>query len=186
MNNVTTVGIDLAKNVFSLHAVDGRGVVVLRKTVSRARLASFVAQLPASVIGLEACSGAHEWARRFAKHGHTVKLMAPKFVAPYRKSGKNDGNDAEAICEAVTRPTMRFVPVKSPEQQAALSMHRARDLLVKQRMQLVNMIHGLLADFGIEIAHGLRHALELAARLSAGDSAEVPLPRDPMLAGVRI
>jgi transposase len=107
MSNVTTCGIDLAKNVFSLHAVDGRGVVVLRKTATRARLMPLVAQLPACVIGLESCSGAHEWALRFAQHGHTVKLMAPKFVAPYRKSGKNDGNDAEAICEAVSRPSSR-------------------------------------------------------------------------------
>jgi transposase len=104
VSNVTTCGIDLAKNVFSLHAVDGCGVVVLRKTVNRARQMPLIAQLPACVIGLEACSGAHEWARRFAQQGHTVKLMAPKFVTPYRKSGKNDGNDAEAICEAVSRP----------------------------------------------------------------------------------
>ena len=138
MSNVTTCGIDLAKNVFSLHAVDGHGVVVLRKTVPRARLAAVVAQLPACVIGLEACSGAHEWARRFALHGHTVKLMAPKFVAPYRKSGKNDGNDAEAICEAVTRPTMRFVPVKTVDQQALLTLHRVRQGFVVERTAVVN------------------------------------------------
>jgi transposase len=103
MGNVTTVGIDLAKNVFSLHGVDASGAVVLRKTVSRARLLEVVAQQPACLIGLEACSGAHEWARRFQSLGHAVKLMAPRFVAPYRKNGKNDGNDAEAICEAVSR-----------------------------------------------------------------------------------
>jgi hypothetical protein len=107
MGNVTTVGIDLAKNVFSLHGVDTDGAVVLRKTVSRARLLELVAQQPACLIGLEACSGAHEWARRFQALGHTVKLMAPRFVAPYRKNGKNDGNDAEAICEAVSRPSAR-------------------------------------------------------------------------------
>lgn len=116
MDNVTTVGIDLAKNVFSVHGVDAHGAVVLRRTVSRAKLVQVVAQLPACLIGLEACSGAHEWARQFQRFGHTVKLMAPKFVAPYRKSGKNDGNDAEAICEAVGRPSMRFVPIKSLEQ----------------------------------------------------------------------
>jgi transposase len=149
MSNVTTCGIDLAKNVFSLHAVDGRGVVVLRKTVTRARLAAVVAQLPACVIGLEACSGAHEWARRFALHGHTVELMAPKFVAPYRKSGKNDGNDAEAICEAVSRPSMRFVPVKSVEQQAMLTLHRVRLGFVEERTATINRIRGLLAEFGV-------------------------------------
>jgi transposase len=135
VSNVTTCGIDLAKNVFSLHAVDGHGVVVLRKTVTRARLVAVVAQLPACVIGLEACSGAHEWARRFAQHGHTVKLMAPKFVAPYRKSGKNDSNDAEAICEAVSRPSMRFVPVRSVEQQAMLTLHRVRLALSRSAPQ---------------------------------------------------
>ena len=149
MSNVTTCGIDLAKNVFSIHAVDGHGVVVLRKTVVRARLAALVAQLPACVIGLEACSGAHEWARRFALHGHTVKLMAPKFVAPYRRSGKNDSNDAEAICEAVGRPSMRFVPVKSLEQQAMLTLHRVRLGFVEERTANINRIRGLLAEFGV-------------------------------------
>jgi transposase len=152
VSNVTTCGIDLAKNVFSLHAVDGCGVVVLRKTVPRARLAAVVAQLPPCVIGLEACSGAHEWARRFAQHGHTVKLMAPKFVAPYRKSGKNDCNDAEAICEAVSRPSMRFVPVKSVEQQAVLTLHRVRLGFVEERTATINRIRGLLAEFGVVLA----------------------------------
>ena len=133
MGNVTTVGIDLAKNVFSLHGVDARGVVVLRKTVSRARLMEVVAQQPACLIGLEACSGAHEWARRFQELGHTVKLMAPRFVAPYRKNGKNDGNDAEAICEAVSRPSMRFVPIKTLEQQAVLCLHRVRQGFIEER-----------------------------------------------------
>jgi transposase len=139
----------LAKNVFSIHAVDGHGVVVLRKMVVRARLAALVAQLPTCVIGLEACSGAHEWARRFALHGHTVKLMAPKFVAPYRKSGKNDSNDAEAICEAVGWPSMRFVPVKSVEQKAMLKLHRVRLGFVEERTATINRIRGLLAEFGV-------------------------------------
>jgi transposase len=107
MDNVTTVGIDLAKNVFSVHGVDAHGAVVLRRIVTRGKLVAVVAQLPACLIGLEACSGAHEWARQFQRFGHAVKLMAPKFVAPYRKSGKNDGNDAEAICEAGNRATSR-------------------------------------------------------------------------------
>lgn len=126
MDKVTTVGIDLAKRVFSLHGVDGSGRVVLRKTVHREQLMETVTKLPVCLIGMEACSGAHEWARRFQALGHTVRLMAPKFVSPYRKGGKNDGNDAEAICEAVMRPTMRFVPVKSAEQQAVLALHRVR------------------------------------------------------------
>ena len=149
MRNVTTVGIDLAKNVFSLHGVDEIGTVVLRKTVSRARLLEVVAQLPACVIGLEACSGAHEWARRFARMGHMVKLMAPKFMAPYRRSGKNDGNDAEAICEAVSRPSMRFVPIKSVEQQAMLTLPRVRLGFVEERTATINRIRGLLAEFGV-------------------------------------
>jgi len=134
--------------VFSLHGVDGCGVVVLRKSVSRAKLAGVVAQLPPCLIGMEACSGAHEWARRFAVFGHTVKLMAGKFVAPYRKSGKNDGNDAEAICEAVSRPNMRFVPVKSREQQAQLCVHRVREGFVQERTATLNRLRGLLAEFG--------------------------------------
>ena len=146
MGNVTTVGIDLAKNVFSLHGVDANGVVVLRKTVSRARLMELVAQQPACLIGLEACSGAHEWARRFQALGHTVKLMAPRFVAPNRKNGKNDGNDAEAICEAVSRPSMRFVPVKTLEQQAVLCLHRVRQGFIEERTATINRLRGLLAD----------------------------------------
>ncbi len=126
MEKITTVGIDLAKSVFSLYGVDGAGRVVLKRTVRRDQLVEVLAGLPPCLVGMEACSGAHEWGRRFQGLGHTVRLMAPKFVIPYRKSGKNDGNDAEAICEAVTRPNMRFVPVKSIEQQALLTLHRVR------------------------------------------------------------
>ena len=149
MDNVTTVGIDLAKNVFSLHGVDERGRVLLRRTVSRTKLSALVAQLSPCVIGMEACSGAHEWARRFSVFGHTVRLMAPKFVAPYRKNGKNDGNDAEAICEAVSRPTMRFVPIKTREQQAVLTLHRVRQGFIEERTATINRIRGLLAEFGV-------------------------------------
>ena len=113
MEKITTVGIDLAKSVFSLHGLNGAGHVLRRRSVRRDQLLEVVAGLSPCLIGMEACSGAHQWGRRFQEHGHTARLMAPKFVAPYRKSGKNDGNDAEAICEAVTRPNMRFVPVKS-------------------------------------------------------------------------
>ena len=148
MDNVTTVGIDLAKNVFSLHGVDQQGRVVLHKSVSRTKLATVVAQLAPCLIGLEACSGAHDWARRFSAFGHTVRLMAPKFVAPYRKGGKNDGNDAEAICEAVSRPSMLFVPIKSLEQQALLTVHRVRQGFIEERTATINRIRGLLAEFG--------------------------------------
>jgi len=149
MDKVTTVGIDLAKNTFSVHGVDAAGNVLLRKNVSRARLTALIAQLAPCVIGLEACSGAHEWARRFQVFGHTVKIMAPKFVVPYRRSGKNDGNDAEAICEAVQRPSMRFVPVKSVEQQSILSMHRVRQGFIEERTATINRIRGLMSEFGV-------------------------------------
>jgi transposase len=152
MEKVTTVGIDLAKNVFSLHGVDAAGKAVLRRTVRRERLVETVASLSPCLIGMEACSGAHEWGRRFQQHGHTVKLMAPKFVAPYRKSEKNDGNDAEAVCEAVSRPNMRFVPVKSTEQQALLAVHRVRQGFVVERTALINRLRGLMSEFGVVLA----------------------------------
>jgi transposase len=148
MNLVSTLGIDLAKSTFSLHGVNSNGEVVLRRTLSRAKLSELVAQLQPCLIGMEACSGAHEWARRFVASGHTVKLMAAKFVMPYRKSGKNDGNDAEAICEAVARPNMRFVPVKSLEQQSDLTLHRVRQGFVDERTATLNRLRGLLAEFG--------------------------------------
>lgn len=149
MDKVTTVGIDLAKRVFALHGVDSSGRVVLRKTVRREQFVETVAKLPPSLIGMEACSGSHEWARRFQGLGHTVRLMAPVFVAPYRKSGKNDGNDAEAICEAVSRPNMRFVPVKSAEQQALLALHRVRQGFIEERTATINRLRAVLTEFGV-------------------------------------
>jgi len=150
------VGIDLAKNVFAIHGVDEHGKAVLvRPSVQRARLHQLVAALPPCSIGMEACSGAHHWARLFMQHGHTVRLMAPKFVAPYRMSGrrgKNDAADAQAICEAVQRPNMRFVPVKSQDEQARLCIHRVRQGLVEQRTATINRIRGLLSEFGIVLA----------------------------------
>jgi transposase len=154
MNAVSTLGIDLAKNTFSVHGVDAEGVVTVRRTISRAKLGELVARLPPCLIGMEACSGAHEWARRFSATGHTVKLMAPKFVTPYRKSGKNDGNDAEAICEAVGRPNMRFVPIKSVQQQCDLSLHRVRQGFVEERTATLNRIRGLIAEFGYVVPLG--------------------------------
>lgn len=150
---IVTLGIDLAKNVFALHGVDQAGKAVLVKPkVARAKLVETVAQLPPCLIGMEACTGAHHWARVFRRFGHTVKLMAPKFVAPYRlsgKRGKNDAADAAAICEAVTRPHMRFVPVKDVEQQAMLCLHRTRQGFIEERTALYNRLRGLIAEFGI-------------------------------------
>src|SRR3954447_13198419 len=171
---ISTIGLDLAKSVFQVHAIDEGGEVVVRKALRRGQVLPFFAKLPPCLVGMEACGTSHHWAREILKLGHEVQLMPPAYVKPYVKRGKTDANDAEAICEAVTRPTMRFVPVKSPEQQAALTLHRTRDLLVKQRTQLVNMIRGVLAEFGIEMARGLHHALALAKRLTEGDAAEVP------------
>lgn len=150
---IVTVGIDLAKNVFAVHGVDEVGKTMLvRPEVSRGKLLELIAHLPPCLIGMEACSGAHHWAREFSKFGHTVRLIAPQFVTPYRmsgKRGKNDAADAAAICEAVTRPTMRFVPIKSIEQQSQLFVHRARQGYVQQRTALINRIRGLLSELGI-------------------------------------
>jgi transposase len=150
---IVTVGIDLAKNVFAVHGVDECGKPALvRPEVPRGKLLELVAKLPPCLVGMEACSGAHHWAREFEKYGHTVRLMAPKFVAPYRmsgKRGKNDAADAAAICEAVTRPSMRFVPLKNLEQQSRLFVHRARQGYVQQRTALINRIRGLLSELGI-------------------------------------
>lgn len=157
--NVTTIGIDLAKNVFQVHGVDAGGGVVVRKALRRAQVLPFFAKLLPCLVGMEACGTSHHWARELVALGHTVKMMPPTYVKAYVKRGKTDAADAEAICEAVTRPTMRFVAIKSREQQAALSMHRARNLLVKQRTQSVNMMRGLLAEFGINIPEGLERAL---------------------------
>jgi transposase len=140
---ITTIGLDLAKSVFQVHGVDAAGQVVVRKSLRRSQMLPFFAKLPPCLVGIEACGTSHYWARELIKLGHEVRLMPPAYVKPYVKRGKTDAADHEAVCEAVTRPTMRFVPVKSPEQQAALSMHRTRDLLVKQHTQLINMIRDL-------------------------------------------
>lgn len=152
---ITTVGIDLAKNVFQAHGVDERGRPVLRKQLKRREVVSFFANLEPCLVGMEACGGAHHWARKLSGLGHTVKLMAPQFVKPYVKTNKNDRVDAEAICEAVGRPSMRFVPVKSAEAQAVLAVHRARQGLVKARTAQANQIRGLLAEFGMVVRQGL-------------------------------
>ena len=149
MQAVAYVGIDLSKSVFQLHGVDRHGHAVLRRRLRRGELAAFMARLPGCVVGLEACGGAHYWARVFGRQGHTVRLIAPQFVKPYVKGNKNDLNDAEAICEAVSRPHMRFVPSKSIEQQDVQALHRVRSRLIGARTALVNQIRGLLAEYGI-------------------------------------
>ena len=175
MEKITTIGLDIAKSVFQVHGVDAGGEVIVRKRLSRARVIPFFAKLPRCLVGIEACSTSHHWARELIALGHDVRLMPAQYVKPYVKRGKNDAVDAEAICEGVTRPTMRFVVMKSAEQQAALSLHRTRNLLVKQRTQLVNMIRGLLAEFGIDIPQGLERALRLARQIAAKEATpEVP------------
>jgi transposase len=149
---LTVIGIDLAKNVFQLHGVDGKGRAILTKRVRRPQLLPLVAQLPPTMIGIEACAGAFYWARQFQRQGHTVRIISPQFVKPFRRGNKNDGNDAEAICEAVQRPKMRFVPLKSIEQQDVQSLHRARQRLVNHRTALLCQIRGILLDRGIVFA----------------------------------
>ena len=171
---ILTVGIDLAKNVFAVHGVNEAGKPeLLRPSVPRAKLHALVAALPPCTIGMEACSGAHHWARLFAADGHTVKLMAPKLVAPYRmsgKRGKNDGADAAATCEAVQRPNMRFVPIKTEEQQSRLMVHRARQGFIVTRTATINRIRGLLSEFGIV----LPQKAEIVRREAAAHLEDLP------------
>jgi transposase len=153
--HLSVVGIDLAKRVFHVAGMDERGKIVLRKRLTREALLPFVAQLSPVLIGMEACGGAHYWARRFREHGHTVKLIAPQFVKPSVKANKNDPADAEAICEAVTRPTMRFVPIKEVEQRDLQALHRARERVIKARTALVNEIRGLWGEYGMVLPHSV-------------------------------
>ncbi|AHG20713.1 transposase [Chania multitudinisentens RB-25] len=152
---ITTVGIDLAKNVFQFHGINEHGKAILKKQYRRDQIAPFFINLPPCLIGMEACASAHHWARKLQAMGHTVRLMAPQFVKPYVKSNKNDAADAEAICEAVTRPNMRFVPIKTIEQQSVLAVHRARQGFVKARTAQANQIRGLLGEFGLIIPQGI-------------------------------
>lgn len=172
MMKVTTIGLDLAKNVFQVHGVNEHGQTVLKKRLPRERVAAFFANLPPCLIGMEACGGAHYWARPLQAFGHTVKLMAPRFVNPYVKTNKNDAADAEAICEAVARPSMRFVPSKSEEQQAVLAWHRVRQSLVKTRTAQANQLRGLLAEFGLVVPQGIGYLVNRVPALieAAGEA----------------
>src|SRR3954465_2278733 len=165
MNQVSTVGLDLAKYIFQLHGADSAGVVVFRKRLRRGQLLAFLATLPPCTVAMEACGSAHYWGRDIAKLGHTVRLIAPAYVKPFVKRQKNDMADAEAICEAAQRPTMRFVALKSANQQAAAVVFRTRDLLVRQRTQAINALRGHLAEFGVIAAKGPVHASKLIAAL---------------------
>jgi transposase len=156
---ITTVGLDIAKRVFQLHGVDAAGKTVLRRKLQRSEVLAFFKALPPCLVGIEACGTAHYWAREIRELGHEVRLMPPSYVAPYVKRGKTDAADAAAICEAVTRPTMRFVPIKTAEQQAVLMLHRTRDLLVRQRTMLVNALRGHLAELGIIGPQGMMAVL---------------------------
>jgi transposase len=171
---VSTVGLDLAKNVFQVHAVDEAGEVIVRKALRRRQVMPFFERLEPCLIGMEACGTSHHWGRELCALGHEVKLMPPAYVKAYVKRGKTDAGDAAAICEAVGRPSMRFVAIKSPEQQSLLAVHRGRDLLIRQRTQLVNMIRGQLAEFGIVLAKGIHHVVNLVARLLDGETLGLP------------
>ena len=171
---ITSVGIDLAKNVFQVHAVDERGKAVLRRQLRRDQMTAFFANLPPCLIGMEACGSAHYWARTLQSFGHTARLMSPQFVKPYVKSNKNDVADAEAICEAVARPNMRFVPVKSVEQQAVLSLHRVRQGFVKARTAQANQIRSLLGEFGLIMPAGISHIAKRVPGLLEDTSNPLP------------
>ena len=174
MSEITTIGLDLAKHVFQVHGVDAQGTTVLRKRLRRGQVLGFFSRIPRCVVGLEACATAHHWGRELARLGHEVRLMPAQYVKAYIKGNKHDAADAEAICEAVSRPTMRFVPVKTAEQQATALLHRGREQLVRQRTMLVNALRAHLAEFGMVAAQGLRNVTQLIAIVR--DEGDLRLP----------
>lgn len=184
MDDITTIGLDIAKNVFQLHGVDAQGQVVLRKALRRANMIAFFTKLPPCLIGMEACSTAHHWARTLMELGHEVRLISPAYVKPFVKRHKNDAADAAAICEAVVRPSMRYVSVKSEEQQATLMLHSARELLISQRTALMNALRGHFAELGMVVAQGARNVgdlLLILERMGQGSN-EKALPETMRLA----
>src|ERR1700727_2139022 len=174
LRSVTTVGLDLAKHVFQIHAVDADGKIVIATALRRRDVLSFFDALPPSVIGLEACGSAHHWARELVKLGHDARLMPPNYVKAFVRRQKNDAADAAAICEAVSRPSMRFVAVRSVTNQAELMRHKAREMVVAQRTQVLNGLRGHLGEVGVIAAQGPRHARELAGLIEACDES-IPL-----------
>ena len=171
---ITTVGLDLAKNVFQVHAVDAKGKVVVRRRLRRAKVRDFFAGLEPCLIGLEACGTAHYWARELRALGHEARIMPPSYVKAYVRRGKNDAVDAAAICEAVTRPTMRFVPVKTEDQQSALMLHKARELLIRQRTMLINALGAHMAELGMIAPQGKEMVDDLIAVIEDGEDESVP------------
>jgi len=174
--SVTTIGLDLAKSIFQVHGVDAQGRAVLKRRIRRRDLLAFFEELPSCLVGMEACSSAHHWARELVALGHDVRLIPPQYAKPYVKRNKTDAADAEAICEAVGRPNMRFVPIKSKESQGLLTLHRVRSLLVRQRTAAVNSARGLLSEFGIVAAKGICRVAVLRREMEAAD--EQVLPRE--------
>ncbi len=178
---ITTIGLDIAKNVFQVHGVDAEGQPVLRKKLRRGQVLKFFATLERCLVGLEACGSSHYWARELTALGHEVRLVPPSYVKGYVKRGKNDAVDAEAICEAVTRPSMRFVPVKSAAQQAAMVSHRLHDMLIRQRTMLINSLRSQMAEFGVIAPCGRRRVAELVAVLHDDLETRIPAPARTML-----
>ncbi len=174
MNEIITIGVDLAKTVFQVHGVDAAGAVVVRRRLRRSQVLPYFKKQPPCLVGMEACATAHHWARQLTKLGHEVKLMPPHYVKPYVKRSKNDAADAAAICEAVTRPTMRFVSVKGAEQQGVLMLHRTRDLLVRQRTMVINAIRAHMAEFGIVAPVGVPQVKKLLSIIADRDDARLP------------
>lgn len=172
--NITTVGVDLAKQVFAIHGVNEHGVVLVKRTLRRHQFLDFFRKLPGCLVGMEACGTAHYWARELAKLGHEIRLMPPSYVKPYVKRGKSDGLDAEACCEAVRRPTMRFVPVKTEEQQGVLTLHRARSALVQVKTKVANVIRSLCAEFGVVAPLGTKGLGELVQVIRDDDDERLP------------
>ncbi len=174
MQTITTIGLDIAKSVFQVHGVDAEGNVVIRRQIKRRYVVAFFQKLPPCLIGIEACASSHHWSRELQSLGHTVRLMPPAYVKPYVKRHKNDATDAEAICEAITRPNMRFVATKTPEQQSCLTLHRTRHLFIRQQTSVINVIRAHFAEFGIVAPvgrNGVEQLLEVAA-----DSSDKRLP----------
>jgi len=174
MHSISTIGLDIAKSVFQVHGVDAAGQVVVRRQLRRGHVLAFFQKLPPCLVGIEACASSHHWSRELQELGHTVRLMPPAYVKPYVKRQKNDATDAEAICEAVTRPNMRFVPTKTVEQQSCLMLHRARHLFIRQQTAVINSIRAYLAEFGIVAPVGRRGVEQLLEVVA--DTADYRLP----------
>jgi transposase len=183
MDKISTIGLDIAKNVFQVHGIDQSGKIVVQRRLRRGQVLSFFERQPPCLVGMEACATAHHWAREIEALGHEVRLMPPRYVKPYVKRNKNDAADAEAICEAVTRPTMRFVPIKSEDQQSVLMVHRTRHLFVRQRTSLINAIRAHLAEFGIVAGVGRNGVKALLAIIASGEDDRLPsAARDCLMA----